>query len=65
VALHSDGIKVVLIEAQNRVARDLMVQESTVADFKCHGFEIICVAEPDLYSDDPARKLIRPAHTNV
>jgi Resolvase, N terminal domain len=65
VALHSDGIKVVLIEALNRVACDLLVQESIMADFKCHAFEIISVAESDLCSEDPTRKLIRPAHTNV
>jgi DNA invertase Pin-like site-specific DNA recombinase len=34
VALQSDGIKVVSIEALNRLARDLMIQESIVADFK-------------------------------
>jgi DNA invertase Pin-like site-specific DNA recombinase len=59
VALHSDGIKVVLIEALNRVACDLLVQESIMADFKCHAFEIISVAESDLCSEDPTRKLIR------
>jgi DNA invertase Pin-like site-specific DNA recombinase len=59
VALHSNGVKTVLIEALHRLARDLMIQESIVQDFKRNGFEIISVAEPDMCSDDPSRKLIR------
>jgi DNA invertase Pin-like site-specific DNA recombinase len=59
VTLHSNGVKTVLIEALHRLARDLMVQESIVADFRRNGFEIISVAEPDMCSDDPSRKLIR------
>ena len=59
LALHADGVKVVLIEALHRLARDLMVQESVIADFKRHGFEIISVQEPDLCKDDPSRKLMR------
>jgi DNA invertase Pin-like site-specific DNA recombinase len=47
-------VKVVLIETLHRLARDLMVQESILADFKRHGFEIISVSEPDLCSDDPS-----------
>jgi DNA invertase Pin-like site-specific DNA recombinase len=49
----------VLIEKLDRLARDLMVQESIIADFKRSGFEVRSVAEPDLCSDDPSRTLIR------
>src|SRR6476646_2421227 len=59
LALNGNGVKTVLIEKLDRLARDLMVQESIVADFKRNGFEIISVAERDLCSDDPSRKLIR------
>lgn len=59
VALHSNGIKRVLVERLDRLARDLMIQESIIADMKRHGFEIVSVAEPDLCSDDPSRTLMR------
>lgn len=59
LALHSNGVKLVLIEKLDRLARDLMIQESIIADMERHGFEIRSVAEPDLCSHDPSRTLIR------
>jgi DNA invertase Pin-like site-specific DNA recombinase len=59
VALHANGTRLVLIEKLDRLARDLMVQETIIGDLRKHGFEIISVAEPDLCSDDPSRKLVR------
>lgn len=59
VALHSNGVRVVLIEKLDRLARDLMVQETIIGDLRKNGFELISVAEPDLCSDDPSRKLVR------
>lgn len=58
-ALHGNGVRLVLVESLGRLARDLMVQESILHDMKRHGFEIVSVAEPDLCSDDPSRKLMR------
>lgn len=58
-ALHADGVKLVLVESLGRLARDLMVQESILHDLKRNGFELVSVAEPDLCSDDPSRKLMR------
>jgi DNA invertase Pin-like site-specific DNA recombinase len=58
-ALNEDGVKLVLIEKLDRLARDLMVQEAIVADFKQHGFTLMSALEPDLLSDDPSRVLIR------
>jgi DNA invertase Pin-like site-specific DNA recombinase len=58
-ALHSNGVRLVLTESLGRLARDLMVQESILHDLKRHGFELVSVAEPDLCSDDPSRKLMR------
>jgi DNA invertase Pin-like site-specific DNA recombinase len=37
-ALHADGFKLVLIEKLDRLARDLMIQESIIADLNRHGF---------------------------
>src|ERR1700758_5320376 len=59
LALHSNGTRLVLIEKLDRLARDLMVQETIIGDLRKNGFEIISVAEPDLCSDDPSRKLVR------
>jgi DNA invertase Pin-like site-specific DNA recombinase len=59
VALEENGVKTVLIEKLDRLARDLMVQESIIADLRKRGFTLISAYEPDLCSDDPSRKLMR------
>ncbi len=59
IALHSNGVKTVLIEKLDRLARDLMIQESIIADFQRNGFQLISVKEPDLCSDEPTRVLLR------
>jgi DNA invertase Pin-like site-specific DNA recombinase len=59
VALSSDEVSLVLIEKLDRLARDLMIQETIIGDLRKHGFELVSVAEPDLCSDDPSRKLVR------
>lgn len=58
-ALLSNGTRAVVVERLDRVARDLMVQESILADFKRKGLEVVSVNEPDLCSDDPSRVLMR------
>jgi DNA invertase Pin-like site-specific DNA recombinase len=58
-ALHQDGVRAVVVERVDRLARDLLVQESIIADLKRNGFEVISVAEPDLCGDDPSRVLMR------
>lgn len=58
-ALHSNGVQVVIIERLDRLARDLMVQETIIADLRKHGFELVSVAEPDLMANDPTRILVR------
>lgn len=58
-ALHSNGTRLVLIEKLDRLARDLMIQESIIADMQRNQFEIVSVAEPDLCSSDPTRVLLR------
>ncbi len=57
--LHQDRTKLVLVERLDRLARDLMVQESILHDINRKGFQLVSVAEPDLCSDDPSRKLMR------
>jgi DNA invertase Pin-like site-specific DNA recombinase len=58
-ALHADGVRVVLIEKLDRLARDLMVQESVIADLRKHGFELVSACEPDLTATDATRVLLR------
>ncbi len=58
-ALHSDGVRTVIIERLDRLARDLMVQETIIADLRRNGFELVSVAEPDLMANDPTRILMR------
>jgi len=58
-ALHANGVRVVLIERLDRLARDLMVQETIVADLRKNGFELVSAAEPDLMANDPTRILVR------
>jgi DNA invertase Pin-like site-specific DNA recombinase len=55
----ANGTRTVLVERLDRCARDLMVQESIIADFKRKGLAIVSVNEPDLCSDDPSRILMR------
>jgi len=58
-ALHGNGVRLVLIERIDRLARDLMVQESIIADLRRSEFELISVTEPDLLQDDPSRIAFR------
>lgn len=58
-ALEENGVKTILIEKLDRLARDLMVQESLIRDMQRSGYTLISVAEPDLCSDDPSRKMMR------
>jgi DNA invertase Pin-like site-specific DNA recombinase len=58
-ALHANGTRVVIIENVGRLARELMIQESVIADFQRNGFEIISTTEPDLCSKEPTRILLR------
>lgn len=59
VALEENGIKTVIIEKLDRLARDLMVQEAIIKDFMQHEYMLISAYEPDLCSNEPTRKLIR------
>lgn len=49
----------VIIEKLDRLARDLMVSESILADFQRKGITVVSVAEPDLCSSEPTRILMR------
>ena len=57
--LHSNGVRTVIVEKLDRLARDLMVQESALSYFSQHGFTIVSVSEPDLMANDPSRTAFR------
>jgi site-specific DNA recombinase len=58
--LMSNGTRTVLVENLSRLARDLMIQESIISDFKRKGLQLVSVAEPDIMAaDDPSRVFIR------
>ncbi len=58
-ALAANGTRLVLIEKLDRLARDLMVQETLLSDLRKRDYQLISVAEPDLCNDDPTRILMR------
>ena len=58
--IESNGVRTVLVERADRVARDLMVQEVIVSQFAKLGARILTADGVDLTSsDDPTRRLIR------
>src|SRR6185437_14911957 len=59
LAIDSGEVRTVLIERLDRLARDLMIQETILGDMRKRGITVISVIEPDLCSDDPSRKLMR------
>lgn len=59
LAIEAGDVRVVLIERLDRLARDLMVQETILGDLRKRGINVVSVTEPDLCSDDPSRKLMR------
>lgn len=58
-ALQDEDVQMMMVEKLDRLARDLMVQETIIGDLRKRRFELVSVAEPDLCSDDPSRKLVR------
>lgn len=54
------GVKTIIIEKLDRLARDLWIQEAIIRDFNKNGFVLISTTEgADLGSSDPTRKLLR------
>lgn len=58
--LESNGVRTVIVERADRLARDLMVQEVILGQFAKIGARILTADGVDLTSsDDPTRRLIR------
>jgi len=60
-AMVSNGVRTVVVERMDRLARSIMIQETILADFKNNGIVIYSatLGEDDLCGDDPTRVLIR------
>lgn len=58
-ALEENGVKTIVIEKLDRLARDLLVQETIVSDMGKSGYTLYSTCEPDLCSSDPSRILMR------
>jgi DNA invertase Pin-like site-specific DNA recombinase len=62
VALKANGVRLVLVENATRVARDLMVSEIILAEFRKLGVKVISAdggVDLTLGNDDPTGKLVR------
>lgn len=59
--LVSNGVRTVIVERLDRLARDILIQETILADFKNNGIELksATAGEDDLCGTDPTRTLIR------
>src|SRR5207249_10900645 len=58
----ANGVRVVLVENATRIARDLMVSEIILAEFRKLGVKVICVdggVDLTIGNDDPTGKLVR------
>jgi DNA invertase Pin-like site-specific DNA recombinase len=49
----------IVVARMDRLARDLLLQETLMARMRQAGAEVISVSEPDMASDDPTRVLVR------
>jgi DNA invertase Pin-like site-specific DNA recombinase len=58
-AIHADGVRTVIIERLDRLARTMRVQETLIHDFTKAGVTLISTKEPDLGSEDIDRIMIR------
>lgn len=60
-ALVSNGVRLVIVERLERLARDVMIQETIIADFRKHDIDLksATAGEEDLCSTEPTRELVR------
>jgi DNA invertase Pin-like site-specific DNA recombinase len=60
--IRSNGVRLVLVERPDRLARDLMVSEILLAEFRKLGVQVVAAdsgTDLTVSDDDPTRKLIR------
>lgn len=57
--LEAGEADVLVVARLDRLARDLLLQETVLEQLRAHGRQVVSVAEPDVVSDDPTRVLVR------
>lgn len=55
----ANGVRTIVIEKLDRLARDVVVQELLIRDFQKNGITLISTMEVDLCSKDPSRVMFR------
>ena len=58
-ALESNGVKTVVIERIDRLARSVLVFETIIRDFQRSSYTLLSTCEPNLVSTDPTHEFIR------
>ena len=59
-AIASNGVRVIIVEHADRIARDLLVQESLIRQFQAIGARLLTADGVDLTDDaEPSRVLVR------
>jgi site-specific DNA recombinase len=58
-ALEGREFETVVVAKLDRLARDLMLQETMLANVQKQGGKLVSIQEPDLCSDDPSRTFFR------
>jgi DNA invertase Pin-like site-specific DNA recombinase len=62
VAIKADGVKTVVVEKADRLARDLVISETLLAEFRKLGVNVVAAeggTDLTVDSNDPSRKMIR------
>src|SRR6516164_3559853 len=59
VALMSNGVDTVIVEALHRFSRDLRIQENLIHEYFTNRFTLISATEPDMGQEDPNRVFMR------
>lgn len=57
--LLANGTRTIIIEKLDRLARDIVVQESLIRDFQKRGITLLSTRETDLCSNEPTRVMMR------
>jgi len=55
----ANGVRTIIIEKLDRLARDYYIQEHILRDLKKRGITLVSTEEPDLDSDNPTRVMFR------
>jgi DNA invertase Pin-like site-specific DNA recombinase len=58
-AVEGGNAETLIVARLDRLARDLVLQETVIGRLQAKGRQVVSVAEPDVGGDDPTRTLVR------